>query len=133
MRTLVVAAVALTALAFAGPAAAAGRGKIINWHAVTTVHASGANFTGTFTSSKLGNGTVTYVNSGTDEEIHSVYRVKLKAGTLKGTATTMATPGGMPPTRRPSWARARSRAAPAPTRARRARSRWPAPRTRTAR
>jgi len=96
MRTLVVAAVALTALAFAGPAAAAGRGKIINWHAVTTVHASGANFTGTFTSSKLGNGTVTYVNSGTDEEIHSVYRVKLKAGTLKGTATTMATPGGMP-------------------------------------
>lgn len=72
MRTLVVAAVALTALAFAGPAAAAGRGKIINWHAVTTVHGSGAKFTGTFTSSKLGSGTVTYVNSGTDEEIHSV-------------------------------------------------------------
>ena len=87
---------ALTALAFAGPA---GGGRAREDHQLACGD-DRARLRGELHRhvhvEQLGNGTVTYVNSGTDKEIHSVYRVKLKAGTLKGTATTMATPGGMP-------------------------------------
>jgi hypothetical protein len=97
MRTLPLALIAVLALALAGPAAAAPRGKIVNFHAVSTVHSTGGlNFAGSFASSKLGNGTVKYANSGDNDELHSAYTVRLKAGTMKGTATSTATQGGQP-------------------------------------
>src|SRR5262249_360419 len=98
MRALPLVPIAALTLALAAPATAAPRAKIVSFHAVTTVRsAGGANLTGTFTSRRLANGSVSYTNSGTaDGEVHSAYKVKLKTGTLKGTATSFATAGGQP-------------------------------------
>ena len=123
MRAFVVAAVALAALALAGRAAAASRGKSINFGATTVVHNSGGlDYAGTVRSHKLGNGSVRYTNTESGDEIHTTYVVRLKSGSLKSTATSMAIPGTQPTTPPRTWARARSPAARGRTRAPRARS-----------
>jgi hypothetical protein len=98
MKRLALVLVALLWVA-AVPASALGatRGKVVVFTAKTLVHNTGGlNYGGSFSSSKLGRGTVSYANTDVGDAISSKWVAKLKHGTLKGTATSTSTPGATP-------------------------------------
>jgi hypothetical protein len=98
---LLIATVA-AALMLVSPVAAASGPKVIHFTATTTVKStSDTTFTGTFESKRLGNGTFKYTSRPSGDAAVTRWKARLKAGTLKGSARTLLTPGATdtdPPT-----------------------------------